>query len=312
MDIPMKLSFRELEVFFQVMRFGTLTTAAAELYTSQPTVSRTLSSLERRLGLTLFERRKGHISPSAEAEDLYEEMLKSYIGLDRIATRVQEIKIKRNRGLNLACYPAMSQVFLPEVIARFTEDHPDFTASIQVCGPAEARRMMESGEIDLLVCNEMHSEGDLIKHPLVTAKFRCVLPANHPLTQKEVVTLEDLRFERLIALDAEPELDWRGHYELIALFDPPPFVAFRVKRSAVAYSLVAQGLGISILEPFSAEHWRKSGVVTRPFLPEIKYNYCIYLPRHRLPSKFTSAFIHALKSHCDRMDLESQGSPGGQ
>lgn len=306
MDIPMKLSFRELEVFFQVMRFGTLTSAAAELYTSQPTVSRTLSNLERRLGLTLFERRKGHVSPSAEAEALYEEMLESYIGLERISTRVQEIKVKRNRGLNLGCYPALAQAFIPEVIARFAKDHPDFTASIQVCGPAEARRMMENGEIDLLICNEMRSEGDLVKIPLVTAKFRCVLPEGHPLTQKDVVTLEDLRDERLIALDAEPELDWRGHYELFALFDPPPLVAFHVKRSAVAYSLVAQGLGISILEPFSAAHWRASGVVTRPFVPEIKYNYCIYMPKNRLPSKFTSAFIDALKSHCGNLDLGSR------
>lgn len=294
----MVLNFRELEVFHQTIRSGTLTAAALALRTSQPTISRTLSNLERRLDLVLFDRRKGQVSPTPEAMALFRELEQSYIGLERISEKVHEIKARRNRGLNLACYPALSHVFIPEVIARFSREHTDFSASILVCGPIEARRMMENGEIDILVCNEMQSAGDLIKIPLVTARFRCALPADHELAKKEIVTLEDLRGQRLIALDAEPELDWKGHHELFSQLDPPAKVDFHVKRSAIAYSLVAQGLGISILEPFSARHWKSSGVVTRPFTPELKYNYCIYMPRGRISSEHTDNFILTLKSHC--------------
>ncbi|WP_158598429.1 LysR substrate-binding domain-containing protein [Notoacmeibacter ruber] len=297
----MSLNFRDLEVFYQAVRSGTLTAAAAALHTSQPTVSRTLSKLERQLGFPLFERRKGHVSPTPEALALFKEIEQSYIGIERISSRVQEIKARRNRGLNLACYPALSQVFLPEVIAHFASEHPDFSASILVSGPVEARRMMENGEIDLLVCNDIQTAGDLMKIPMVSARFQCVLPKDHPLCRKEVVTLEDLREQRLIALDAEPELDWRGHQELFSSLEPPPRIDFHVKRSAIAYSLVAQGLGISILEPFSAAHWRSSGVVTRPFLPELKYDYSIYLPRLRAPSRYVDGFVEALKSHCKRL-----------
>ncbi|MHA7777866.1 LysR substrate-binding domain-containing protein [Roseibium sp. M-1] len=302
----MNLSFRELEVFFQIVRLGTLTSAAAALHTSQPTASRTLSRLERRLGLILFERRKGQVSPTPEAMALFRELEHSYVGLERISERIQEIKAQRNRGLNLACYPALSQVFVPEVIAKFARKHPDFSASILVSGPVEARRKMENGEIDILVCNEMLSAGDLIKIPLVTAQYRCALPENHPLARKDVVTLEDLRDQRLIALDAEPELDWKGHYELFARLDPPPRIDFHVKRSAIAYSLVAQGLGISILEPFSAAHWRSSGVITRPFTPSINYNYCIYMPKEKIASRYTDEFITELKKHCESIaELEA-------
>lgn len=294
----MDLSFRELEVFFQIIRLGTLTSAADALHTSQPTASRTLSRLERRLGLILFERRKGQVSPTPEGMALFRELEQSYIGLERISERIQEIKDKRNRGLNLACYPALSQVFVPEVIAKFARKYPGFSASILVSGPVEARRKMENGEIDILVCNEMLSAGDLIKIPLVTAQYRCAFPKGHSLESKDVVKLEDLRDERLIALDAEPELDWKGHNELFSRLDPPPRIDFHVKRSAIAYSLVAQGLGISILEPFSASHWKSSGVLTRPFSPSINYNYCIYMPRGKISSKYTEDFIVELKNHC--------------
>ena len=294
--------FRELEVFFQTIRTGTVTAAATALHTSQPTASRTLTSLERRLGLTLFERRKGQVTPTPEAMALYDELESSYLGLERITARTQEIKARRNRGLNLACYPALSQAFLPEVIARFTADHPDFTASILVCGPVEARRMMESGEIDLLVCNEMRTAGDLTEIPLASARFRCALPMGHPLAARAVVKLEDLGDQRLIVLDPEPQLDWKGHQELLARLDPPPRVAFHVKRSAIAYSLVAQGLGVSILEPFSAAQWSAFGVVTRPFEPELRYNYSIYMPRDRITSGYADGFVDALKHHCARLD----------
>ena len=299
----MNLNIRELEVFFLAMRSETLTAAAAALHTSQPTVSRTLSSLERRIGLTLFDRRKGQVSPTPEAIALFEELERSYVGLERISVRVQDIKTRRNRGLNLGCYPALSQVFLPEVIAKFTRSHPDFSASIEVSGPIEARRMMERGEIDILICNEMQSHGDLIKMPLVTARFLCILPGGHPLAEKEVITLDDLRHERLIALDADPDLNWEGHQKIFAQFDQPTRFDFHVKRSAIAYSLVAQGLGISILEPFSAAHWRSFGVVTRPFVPELMYNYCIYLPRDRIASRFLDDFIVALRLHCQSLGV---------
>ena len=80
-NVDMDLTHRLVEVFRAVMRTGHVTRAAELLHTSQPTVSRELARLEQVLGLVLFERVKGRLRPTAQAQVLLEEVDRSYEGL---------------------------------------------------------------------------------------------------------------------------------------------------------------------------------------------------------------------------------------
>ena len=67
-----------------VMTTGNLTEAAALLQTSQPTVSRELARFEKLIRLQLFDRVRGRLSPTVQGLRLFEEVQRSYYGLDRI------------------------------------------------------------------------------------------------------------------------------------------------------------------------------------------------------------------------------------
>ncbi|WP_354679662.1 LysR family transcriptional regulator, partial [Cupriavidus plantarum] len=58
------MKFKEISAFQAVMRSGSMTAAATELYTSQPNVSRLIAQLEYATGLTLFTRNAGRLTPT--------------------------------------------------------------------------------------------------------------------------------------------------------------------------------------------------------------------------------------------------------
>ena len=55
------------------MTSRSITEAATQLCVSQPAVSKALRLMELELGITLFDRKRGHLQPSPEAQRLYPE-----------------------------------------------------------------------------------------------------------------------------------------------------------------------------------------------------------------------------------------------
>jgi DNA-binding transcriptional LysR family regulator len=79
------VNLRHIEIFHAVMTTGNLTEAAQLLHTSQPTVSRELARFEKVLGLKLFERARGRLHPTVQGLRLFEEVQRSWYGLDELS-----------------------------------------------------------------------------------------------------------------------------------------------------------------------------------------------------------------------------------
>lgn len=100
-------SWRHIEIFHAVMTTQNLTEAADLLKTSQPTVSRELSRLEQLLSFKLFDRIKGRLQPTTEGLRFFEEVQRSYYGLDRIITAANSIRHFHQAELNITCLPGV-------------------------------------------------------------------------------------------------------------------------------------------------------------------------------------------------------------
>lgn len=72
------IDMKHLAAFRAVMLSGTVSGAAEALGRTQPAVSRLLDSLEDQLQLTLFDRRRGLITPTAHAHMLFDEFERTW------------------------------------------------------------------------------------------------------------------------------------------------------------------------------------------------------------------------------------------
>lgn len=114
------VNLRHIEIFHAVMTAGNLTEAARLLHTSQPTVSRELARFEKVLGLTLFERTRGRLHPTVQGLRLFEEVQRSWYGLDRIVSAAESLREFRQGELSIACLPVFSQSFFAAATTAFS------------------------------------------------------------------------------------------------------------------------------------------------------------------------------------------------
>ncbi len=82
------MNLRQIEAFRLVMLRGSMTAAAEELGTSQPSISRLIGELEASTGLTLFVRNGGRIRATDAGSAFYREVDRSFVGLENSGIRL--------------------------------------------------------------------------------------------------------------------------------------------------------------------------------------------------------------------------------
>jgi DNA-binding transcriptional LysR family regulator len=112
------------------MLHGNLSRAAEVTASSQPTLSRELARLEQLLGFDLFDRVRGRLRPTVRALALMQEVERSFVGLEQIATRAQELRLFANGHLRLACLPALAHALVPRALVRLTQVLPQTSVSV--------------------------------------------------------------------------------------------------------------------------------------------------------------------------------------
>ena len=66
------ISSKQIQIFYEIYKKGSVTSAAKELHISQPAVSKTLAIIEKSLGFKLFIRKGKKLTPTIEADELFE------------------------------------------------------------------------------------------------------------------------------------------------------------------------------------------------------------------------------------------------
>ncbi|KAA5888763.1 LysR family transcriptional regulator, partial [Klebsiella pneumoniae] len=175
------VNLRHIEIFHAVMTTGNLTEAARMLHTSQPTVSRELARFEKVLGLQLFERTRGRLQPTVQGLRLFEEVQRSWYGLDRIVSAAESLREFRQGELSIACLPVFSQSFLPLLLPPFLARYPEVSLQIVPQESPLLEEWLSAQRHDLGLTETLHTPAGTERTPLLTLNEVCVLPAGHPL-----------------------------------------------------------------------------------------------------------------------------------
>lgn len=289
-----KINWRHIEIFHAVMTSGNLTQAAEILHTSQPTVSRELARLEQQLGLELFQRVRGRLQPTVQGIRLFEEVQRSWYGLDRIRETAEGLRQFRQGELSLACLPVFSQSLLPPLCHSFLQSYPDVSLNIIPQESPVLEEWLSAQRYDLGLTETQHAPPGTDSLPLLTCDEVCVLPRHHPLCQREVITPQDFHGESYVSLSHSD-----SYRQLLdALFHEHGVTRRMVMETHSAASVCAMvkaGVGISVVNPLTALDYADSGVVMRRFSIAVPFTVSLIRPQHRPASALVDAFVHHLQ-----------------
>jgi DNA-binding transcriptional LysR family regulator len=293
------LTIRQVEAFQAFMQRRSVTRAAEMLYISQPAMSRLIADCEESVGFKLFERNQGRLVPTAEAQVLYDEVKRAFLGLDRIALVAEQIRTMRRGSLRIACFPSIGHNLLPEAVADFLHEHEGVDVLLQVESSRAVLELVAGQNFDACLVGQATPYPGVKLEQIYEGHMACIVPLHHQLAGKQMICPGDLADENFISF---PEsFDSRIAIDNV-------FFAHGVQRktsieSTRSHSIIAmveQDLGVSVIDPISA-YYARDHVAVRKFEPVITSNIYTAAVADQPMSTLGMAFIGSLRSKLDAL-----------
>jgi DNA-binding transcriptional LysR family regulator len=273
---PSRIDWNLLRAFVAVVEQGSLTRAAEQLGSSQPTLSRQLAALEAIAGAPLFERTARRLVPSAQARAMAEPAARMLAAAQACALAVAAPAEQLAGTVRLTASEVVSAHVLPGMLLRLARAHPEI--QIELVASDELDNLLER-EADIAVRMVKPTQGALItRHladwPLGLYAHRDLLAAlGGPLTIERLGEVRKVGFDQSMQMidgfrRAGFEVDRR-------------FFEFRCDSQLVNFEAIRAGLGVGValvpLADAQPQLVRVLPELTQPLLPLLP----VWLTAHR-------------------------------
>ena len=277
------LKVRQVEAFRAVMQLGSMTLASDQLGVSQPAISRLISDFQEAVGYKLFTRRRHGILPTEDAWRLYQEVESVFTGLDELSRRAAAIKNLEIGHISVSAVSVTGNNLLPLVIADFVKKYEGVNIRLDICRHDRGLEALFARRSDLGLISGSDFTGDLSRTILSTRPAVCIMPQGHFLADRPVIRAEDLAGLPFISFPHDASYRYRTD----SLFERAGVerdLRLEGGTHESVCNLVAAGLGVSIISPFTAALRSRLPVVARPFLPALNLQIGILWDDARLSS----------------------------
>lgn len=238
----------KLDTLLLVAEKRNFTRAAQALSLTQPAVSHHISQLEQELGVRLFVRGNGDLMLTPEGETVLRYVRRMKALEKKMAEELQEARRRLTR-LRIGITHTAESSIVAEVLARYTNENPGISITIVTDNINNLYDMLENFELDLAVVEGRSTRPELSALMLDTDYLVCVLANTHPLSHSSMITLDEIRQEKLILRLPNSETRVRFESALAAIGESiADFqVILEVDNVATIKDLIRKNLGISIL-----------------------------------------------------------------
>ena len=177
----MNLTFRQLRVFTEVAQQGSMSRAAATLHLTPPAVSMQIKEVEAQVGLSLFDRHGRQVSLSTAGEYFLVHAKRLLANLKEADNAMARFK-RLDYGMLTIGIVSTAKYFVPQLLARFHEEHPGVEVRLRVAGNREQLvALMQTGDIDLSVMGRPPKELVTRAEAFAAHPFVFVCPPGHAL-----------------------------------------------------------------------------------------------------------------------------------
>ena len=239
--------------------------AAEACYVSQPALSAQIRELERRLGVTLFERGNRKVLPTTVGMTVIERARGVLRDADELVDAARLDPTGLRGPLALGVIPTMAPYLLPGLLPVLTAAHVDVELHLHELKTSEILRMLRDGGLDLGLLALPVSGDDLVAVALAEDPFVLALPEEHPLAGTEPVPLTVVAGLPVILLEEGHCL--RDQALSVCRLVGTDAAEMQATGMSTLCQMVATGLGVTLL-PESAvalEARAGTGLTTRPF-----------------------------------------------
>jgi DNA-binding transcriptional LysR family regulator len=289
----MDVSLKSLHQLLTVARCGSFSRAAAELYISQPALSRSIAALEKRYKMQVFNRIGHGVLPTAAGAQVIAQAELLLQTMRTFESNIGHLASGAAGTLKLGLPPLLASQLLAKLACDFFS--PAMRAEIRVSirsGPALLDELKNDKiEMFFFVESQIETNPEIETEPVGVLRPACVVRSGHPLTSRHDLTVDDLG-----------EFPWASSVEPPAMgkqLNPARLLCdnYHVLREAVRQTDLVCICSRDFVAQDVSEG-RLCEIHVKNFLPS---EITIYLAklRGRVPSPLASAAIRHVKAHLE-------------
>lgn len=230
---------------------------AGQQYITQPALSRSISSLEKELGIKLANRTTHTVSLTPAGRVFAEEcrkIISTYQdGVQNALTASQSIVGRVRLGVPIDSFEPLAV----KLVRAITEKHSGIHIELKFNTPTRLLRALDDDLVDVIIASGRPRSAES-KYLLVDRRMDYVVISSvHPLADREEVSFSELRYENFIAISRSSSI--AGYQSIIDHASAGGFSPNIVGEAETVSSLlmmVACGVGITVLykehQPISA------------------------------------------------------------
>lgn len=195
-DMPL-VSEQKLWVFSEVVKCGSVTTAAKNLCMSQPAVSTIMRQLEQHFAVKLFNTVNKKIQLTPAARMLYQQWTEMKIAIHNLHHEMQQFANGLAGHIRIAMVSS-GKYFVPRIMCSYLKKYPNITFDCDILHREAIIPSLEKGLYDIGILTDPAHHTQFSKFHLGSNKLIYIAHPNHPMAKKKKIFLKELADEPFI------------------------------------------------------------------------------------------------------------------
>lgn len=292
------MNLSQLYYFKKLAELQHYTRAAKELFITQPTLSDSISSLERELGVPLFYREGRNVELTMYGEEFYSYVQAALDHLDEGIAAVRKHKDELSGVINLGTAFTTLDDYLHPLLNAFSSE---YGSKVQINTFQGFTNFLTQGLhdklFDVVFCGKRNEETEIEYYPVLYRDLVLCVREDHPLASKDNVSFDDFREQEVYTYHrgtpiGEQVYSMVEEYQLknfLQVYDDDITMASFVSFKGDVAALMLDSIGLKLfsnLKTISVEE------VPEEF-------YWVYLAYHKryIRSSAVEAFIAFVKNY---------------
>lgn len=239
-------TLRQFQVFEAIVRLGSFTRAAQELFLTQPTVSMQIRKLTEAIGLPLFEHVGRNVEPTEAGLELYDACRKMFETMANLEMKVSDLKGMKSGRLRMGVITT-AKYLAPEILGKFSQLYPGIDLALKVTNREHIIERMHANEDDLYIMGQApEDELEVEAYPFAPNPLVIMAPSGHPLVGMKNIPLSRIAQEPFII--REPGSGIRdATFRTFNKYGLQPKVRMELGSNEAIKHAIVGGLGLSVL-----------------------------------------------------------------
>ena len=241
------LSAKQIEVFYEVYKNTSMTAAAEKLQISQPSISKTLRIIEKKLNFKLFLRQGKKLIPTHEADDLFEHASVVNSQLKSFNAIANTYKSRSADFINIGTTPSLAESIVPKIIKKYNKIKPAIKFNLINLNSIDLIEDRYKPDIDLTICFNSKIQSSSRSVILKEGNHSLVSPLKFGISDavylKDIVEYPFVEITNLLSLYEESSI---SNYIKSVSINLNTII--KTDSYSSALSIVHDGMAISIID----------------------------------------------------------------